>query len=285
MKKYLHQTTMEIFIWLLFQKWRPGRDLFSINPDYIEENYIYKPGHNFLYDLRNHKELGEFLETSGFDYYNQGGFWIDLKEREKLVKFLKDYIQDFENDYFEPTPENYSDFQIQLEHFLVILKELYKHRKKNFVLNIEYQYKNLPEADFRKLRILELILFLYFHKDKLIEIKDCQTTRDSSRKALVDINIKLLKTPDELFSIFMLNRQIVDSQIVDHKSVINSLTSREKEVFKCLLDGKKDGEIATILVIAISTVNSHIKKIFNKLEVNSRPQLIAKYIFFKNTLN
>jgi DNA-binding CsgD family transcriptional regulator len=42
-----------------------------------------------------------------------------------------------------------------------------------------------------------------------------------------------------------------------------------------LTDGKTDTEIAEILCLSVHTVNSHLRKIFLKLEVNNRTQAAA----------
>ena len=51
------------------------------------------------------------------------------------------------------------------------------------------------------------------------------------------------------------------------------LTPRETEVASLVCDGFSDREIARRLFISPSTVNNHLKHIFNKMEVHSRVQL------------
>lgn len=55
-----------------------------------------------------------------------------------------------------------------------------------------------------------------------------------------------------------------------------SLTKREAQITLEILQGYKDDDIATNLHIAFSTLRSHIKHIFYKLKVNSRPLLMRK---------
>lgn len=54
------------------------------------------------------------------------------------------------------------------------------------------------------------------------------------------------------------------------------LTRREKEIVLLIMDNKSDKEIAAILSISNGTVASHNKKIFRKLQVHSRVELINK---------
>ncbi len=57
-----------------------------------------------------------------------------------------------------------------------------------------------------------------------------------------------------------------------------NLTEREKGVLQLLVDGYSYKLIAAELYIAIDTVRSHIKKIYDKLHVNSKSEAVAKAI-------
>lgn len=54
------------------------------------------------------------------------------------------------------------------------------------------------------------------------------------------------------------------------------LTRREMEVLRSLAEGLSNREIAKKLVIAPGTVKWYKKQIFNKLNVHSREQAVAK---------
>jgi DNA-binding NarL/FixJ family response regulator len=56
------------------------------------------------------------------------------------------------------------------------------------------------------------------------------------------------------------------------------LTSREEETLACLFQGMQDKEIASALGIGTATVHSHMHRLFEKLGVHSRRDLIAKYL-------
>lgn len=62
----------------------------------------------------------------------------------------------------------------------------------------------------------------------------------------------------------------------------HNLSDREKEVLQLLVDGYSYKMIAGEMFIAIDTVRSHIKKIYEKLHVNSKSEAVAKA--FKNRL-
>jgi DNA-binding NarL/FixJ family response regulator len=54
------------------------------------------------------------------------------------------------------------------------------------------------------------------------------------------------------------------------------LSDREKQVLQLLVDGYSYKMIASEMFIAIDTVRSHIKKIYEKLHVNSKSEAVAK---------
>lgn len=72
------------------------------------------------------------------------------------------------------------------------------------------------------------------------------------------------------------------SQINSPKSEDYQLSDREKEVLQFLVDGYSYKMIASEMYIAIDTVRSHIKKIYEKLHVNSKSEAVAKA--FKNKI-
>jgi DNA-binding NarL/FixJ family response regulator len=55
-----------------------------------------------------------------------------------------------------------------------------------------------------------------------------------------------------------------------------NLSPREKEVLQFLVNGYSYKMIAAELFIAVDTVRSHIKKIYEKLHVNSKSEAVAK---------
>lgn len=57
-----------------------------------------------------------------------------------------------------------------------------------------------------------------------------------------------------------------------------NLSSREKEILKCLVDGMSYKMIADTCFISADTVNGHIKNIYKKLQVHSKGEAVAKAI-------
>ena len=59
---------------------------------------------------------------------------------------------------------------------------------------------------------------------------------------------------------------------------IGNLTSRELEVLNLLTRGCVDKEIGDILRISVWTVHSHLKKIYEKLQVHTRTEAVLKFL-------
>ena len=56
---------------------------------------------------------------------------------------------------------------------------------------------------------------------------------------------------------------------------IHRLSAREMEVMSLIADGQTNGEIAARLFLAEKTVKNHVRRIYSKLGVCSRPAAIA----------
>ena len=60
--------------------------------------------------------------------------------------------------------------------------------------------------------------------------------------------------------------------------VSQSLTPREKEILKHLVQGYRYREIAETLHISLETVRTHIRHVYEKLQVRSRTEAAVKYL-------
>jgi RNA polymerase sigma factor (sigma-70 family) len=58
--------------------------------------------------------------------------------------------------------------------------------------------------------------------------------------------------------------------------LVDSITARERDVLRLVGKGMSNKEIAENLGMTINTVKSHVKNIYEKLQVNRRVQAVAK---------
>jgi len=73
-------------------------------------------------------------------------------------------------------------------------------------------------------------------------------------------------------------RKIVQYFSPIQKIAESKLTVREEQIIKCLVDGLSYKLIADRLLISVDTVRYHIKNIYSKLQVNSKSEVIAKFL-------
>jgi DNA-binding NarL/FixJ family response regulator len=73
-------------------------------------------------------------------------------------------------------------------------------------------------------------------------------------------------------------KQTAENQIQAH----SALTTRENEILTCLSEGLLYKELADKLGISIDTVRSHIRHIYEKLQVNSRAEAVNKVFLNKS---
>lgn len=61
-----------------------------------------------------------------------------------------------------------------------------------------------------------------------------------------------------------------------HQRLAEPLSSREMDVLRHIFDGRSNQEMADALFLSINTVKSHISRLFDKLDVSSRTEAIAR---------
>ncbi|MEQ1553732.1 MAG: LuxR C-terminal-related transcriptional regulator, partial [Ferruginibacter sp.] len=57
----------------------------------------------------------------------------------------------------------------------------------------------------------------------------------------------------------------------------NELTLRELEIFKLLITGKSNSEIAKDVFLSVNTIKYHTKNIYEKLNIKNKLEAIAKF--------
>ncbi len=59
---------------------------------------------------------------------------------------------------------------------------------------------------------------------------------------------------------------------------VEQLSEAQKRVLDLLLQGRSEKEVACRLEISQHTVHNHVKEIYRRMEVNSRPELLALFV-------
>jgi DNA-binding NarL/FixJ family response regulator len=62
----------------------------------------------------------------------------------------------------------------------------------------------------------------------------------------------------------------------ERSTILASLTSREREVLRYILQGMDNQAIANALTVSVATVRSHVQNILSKLDVHSKLEAMAK---------
>ncbi|MGJ3239548.1 MAG: LuxR C-terminal-related transcriptional regulator [Anaerolineae bacterium] len=88
------------------------------------------------------------------------------------------------------------------------------------------------------------------------------------------LRLALVRNIEPEFVKFLLSHIEPDQLPLDYIS--SPLTNRELQILGLLRDGKSNQEIASELVIALSTVKRHIMNIYNKLDVHNRTQAVLQ---------
>ena len=165
-----------------------------------------------------------------------------------------------------------------------VLQEMKEHEPDVVLMDI-----NMPKVD--GIEGLKQIKTHFPHIKVLI-----QTAYDDSEKIFLSISNRasgyilksdnprrILQAIDEVNEGGASMNPAIAQKILEYfkpKSVEKILTQKEKEVLKLLSDGLSYKMIADKLGVSYSTVNSHIKNIYNKIHVSSLGEAIAWY--FKN---
>lgn len=75
--------------------------------------------------------------------------------------------------------------------------------------------------------------------------------------------------------LFLLGKQKIKRK-QETNTELSALTAQEEKIAKLICEGKLNNEIATQLFISLSTVKSHIRSLYSKMDVVNRQQLIEK---------
>jgi DNA-binding NarL/FixJ family response regulator len=145
---------------------------------------------------------------------------------------------------------------------------------------------NMPEQDGIELtkivkkeypEVKVLILTMYKHDEyfmsALKEGADGYLLKDSPSDQVVNA-VRTVYKGESIIHPAMTKKLISFHQQDSRMKEASTLTDREREVLVCLVEGLSNKEIAQRLYISDKTVKIHVSKIFKKLDVKSRSQVV-----------
>jgi LuxR family maltose regulon positive regulatory protein len=105
--------------------------------------------------------------------------------------------------------------------------------------------------------------------------KQGHTVHDEKMRRLLDYSCKLLAAfPDALNNEGQMTK--LASSVLRPSSLAEPLSARELEVLQLIAQGLSNREISERLFLALSTVKGHNRNIFDKLQVQSRTEAVAR---------
>ncbi|CAM1369314.1 response regulator transcription factor [Tenacibaculum xiamenense] len=158
----------------------------------------------------------------------------------KLLAFshLKNNISDLQKDY-EKSPEFYSKMQNELKQ---------QYFGASYYLQFQEELSNLSISSIKK--------SYQFHK-----------------KINYLLGVLALMLLTVVFVLFLKNKKQRKQVIINE---VSTLTNQEEKIAKLICEGLSNKEIASTLFISSSTVKTHIRNLYSKLEISNRQQLIEK---------
>lgn len=99
-------------------------------------------------------------------------------------------------------------------------------------------------------------------------------TKNSGKQKVIDA-LNQLKLGGAPMSVNIARMVVESFQQKRH----NDLTQRENEVLNLLSQGKSYASIADVLCLSVNTIKTHVKNIYEKLQVSSKEELINKKFF------
>ncbi|WP_017380278.1 response regulator [Paenisporosarcina sp. TG-14] len=122
-----------------------------------------------------------------------------------------------------------------------------------------------------------LMLTMYDHDEYFMSAiragADGYLLKDAPSQHVVDA-IRSVSKGQSVIQSSMTKKFLSFNQPEPVQSKEDTLTVREKEVLLCLVQGMNNKEIAQALFISDKTVKIHVSKIFKKLDVKSRTQVV-----------
>ena len=107
---------------------------------------------------------------------------------------------------------------------------------------------------------------------RLLLIDFQSTIKERINKNVDDDSLRIMVYIDKLLTAFSHTARIDES---NHAVMLESLSERELGILRLIATGRSNQEIAELLVISVSTVKTHINRLYSKLGVQRRTEAIV----------
>ncbi|WP_024770725.1 response regulator transcription factor [Aquimarina macrocephali] len=275
--------------------------IYLVENEKIDVMLSYKPKNHILLILNDkskiHIESSDF-STNPLDYIITG----DFEKQNNKIKELELSLYNLNNQDSSPYLKSEKGQKLIAKKRKNIIKEFCKSNTYPLViifavqkLNIEKEYSN--DSDFYKELLFKLKksneeTFAYVEAfSKKIDVIGYKVNKNESKvdkynfSLLKDIAIILLclfviilivyifSLKKKITSISSTHIQSEKYEFTDYNQLIKSLTRREKEILELIIQEYQNKEIAIQLHLEVSTIKSHLSKIYTKLNVKNRNEL------------
>ncbi len=211
--------------------------------------------------------------TADQEWYKLKSFVKQLKKGVTHIK-NKEVKQQITTDFSEKT-KHFSNDSIQAS--LVKLLAFSTIKKNNF--NIEKDFIRNPDFYNRLLTSLQNDYsqksYYLQYKEELSKITNLIILRKYKQHKIINYILVTLLVVSLTLSFFLF-RKLKKLLPKDNSTQNLNLTNQEEKIAKLICEHKTNKEIAEILFISLSTVKTHIRNLYNKLEVNERKEFIRK---------
>lgn len=245
-------------------------------------------------DLEDKKNFKNFIfsNTDTIFFEKSGQFWfskfkntnkvgIEWRAFEKVADELIKQLLNIEksnikNETINKILKDFKEYSIQNKVHplpsLVMINRFGESTIKKDYANSSNFYTDLYD---NLLRIYGESSYTLQYKDQLSKLRITSNEQDllyHKRLNYVSILVILLLLFSNIYFILKIKKQ---KQLQKTDDAVN-LTHQEQKVAELILEEKSNKEIASELFISLSTVKTHVRNIYSKLEVNNRTDFIEK---------
>lgn len=255
-----------------------GLNLVSNSDESNYSNFIFSNSDTICFESFRSNWFNQSENTNKADYE-----WREFKSFEK--KLIEGYSQIKNSEARQQAINNYaknvkSYCAEKISHPLV--KLLAFAGIKNSKLDLKADFKNDPEYYNDLLNSLEKYYsktsYYLQYQDEISKISNTIIQEKYSFHKRLNYVLGILILISILYSVFLFRKtRLLLVKEEQYDNLDSTLTNQEEKIAKLILEGKSNKEIADELFISLSTVKTHIRNLYAKLNVTNRHELSNKF--------